>query len=305
MSEQDNGDTIGAVTGVVTGVVVAIGVTLFASLGSCNGPSTETKPVAAAAAPAPAASAERKVSLGTIGMALADGKLTLTGTVPNEKVRDAILKKAQILFGMDSVVDQLKIDASAPDLFWKQKPFDVLGKLKGLSAFNLQLGNGSEATLEGVVGSEAAKTEIGEYLKGAFVDGLKLTNNLKVDTALAAADAGKPAVNPNVLFNLAIQFAPASNKIPANALEQLKLVAAALAEDGRKIKVVGHTDNSGKAEANLELSKKRAEAVVAALVAAGAPAANLTAEGKGSDEPVADNSSAAGRAKNRRIAFQQ
>lgn len=295
MEDQDKDSGIGAIAGVVTGVVTAIGVTLFAALGQPG----QQSAVPAAAVQASVAPAKRAISLGDISLAFADGKLTVAGTVPNEKVRDAIVKKAQVLFGTDAVVDNLKIDASAPDLYWNVKPFDVLGRLKGLPGFALTLGGGNTATLEGVIGSETAKASLGHFLESALVDHLKLTNNLKVDGSVGEVQAS------NVLFNESIEFAPASSNIPASVDARVKLIAAALADDGRKLKVVGHTDNSGNPAANQELSLRRAEAVVQALVAAGAPAANLSAEGKGSSEPVSDNGTAAGRAKNRRIAFQQ
>lgn len=69
------------------------------------------------------------------------------------------------------------------------------------------------------------------------------------------------------------------------------------------VSVDGHTDSTGNAEANVRLSQERAEAVVAALVQRGVLAARLKATGVGSARPLADNSSAVGRASNRRIEF--
>lgn len=68
-----------------------------------------------------------------------------------------------------------------------------------------------------------------------------------------------------------------------------------------KLRVEGHTDNQGNAAANQTLSEKRAQAVVAWLTAHGIPAARLTAKGFGPIQPVADNSTEDGRAKNRRV----
>lgn len=68
-----------------------------------------------------------------------------------------------------------------------------------------------------------------------------------------------------------------------------------------KLRVEGHTDNQGNAGANQALSEKRAQAVVAWLSAHNVPAARLTAKGLGQTQPVADNSSEDGRAKNRRV----
>jgi outer membrane protein OmpA-like peptidoglycan-associated protein len=68
-----------------------------------------------------------------------------------------------------------------------------------------------------------------------------------------------------------------------------------------KLRVEGHTDNQGNATANQTLSEKRAQAVVTWLTAHNVPAGRLTAKGLGQTQPVADNSSEDGRAKNRRV----
>ncbi len=65
--------------------------------------------------------------------------------------------------------------------------------------------------------------------------------------------------------------------------------------------VVGHTDSVGSASYNQGLSLRRAESVKNYLVTKGLPAALIQASGQGESQPVADNSTAAGRAKNRRV----
>lgn len=69
------------------------------------------------------------------------------------------------------------------------------------------------------------------------------------------------------------------------------------------VEVQGHTDSTGAAELNRKLSRDRAEAVVAWLVAHGIAKERLRAEGHGADKPIADNESEAGREKNRRVEF--
>jgi OmpA-OmpF porin, OOP family len=68
-----------------------------------------------------------------------------------------------------------------------------------------------------------------------------------------------------------------------------------------KLKVGGYTDNTGNAKANLKLSADRAKAVMTAVVAKGADAARLSSEGYGVEHPMADNATAEGREKNRRV----
>lgn len=67
--------------------------------------------------------------------------------------------------------------------------------------------------------------------------------------------------------------------------------------------VEGHTDSTGAAEHNQQLSQRRAAAVVAYLTSRGIAAQRLNASGKGEAEPVDDNATAAGRAGNRRVVF--
>ena len=69
------------------------------------------------------------------------------------------------------------------------------------------------------------------------------------------------------------------------------------------IEVQGHTDNTGKADKNMTLSQDRANAVRDYLIGKGVPAERMTARGYGQDKPIADNSTKAGRAKNRRVEF--
>ena len=69
-----------------------------------------------------------------------------------------------------------------------------------------------------------------------------------------------------------------------------------------KVKIVGHTDNKGTADYNLDLSSRRAANVVAALTGSyGVAADRLSSEGAGLTQPIASNDTEEGRAKNRRV----
>lgn len=73
---------------------------------------------------------------------------------------------------------------------------------------------------------------------------------------------------------------------------------------GFKVTIEGHTDNTGKADANLKLSQARAEAVVKWLTEhLQTPADRMVAKGFGDTQPIADNKTEKGRAKNRRVDF--
>ena len=70
-----------------------------------------------------------------------------------------------------------------------------------------------------------------------------------------------------------------------------------------KFSVEGHTDSTGNATSNQTLSEQRSQAIVAKLVEMGIAQDRLTAVGKGQNNPIADNSTDEGRAKNRRVEF--
>jgi OmpA-OmpF porin, OOP family len=70
-----------------------------------------------------------------------------------------------------------------------------------------------------------------------------------------------------------------------------------------KFEVDGHTDNSGTAPHNLQLSQQRADAVKTQLVSMGIDASRLTTKGLGDTKPIADNTSPEGMANNRRVEF--
>lgn len=87
----------------------------------------------------------------------------------------------------------------------------------------------------------------------------------------------------------------------AGLLDNLVVVAQRCPE--ARIEISGHTDASGDATANLDLSKRRAEAVAGYLETAGVAAVRLTAIGYGSTRPIASNETEEGKAQNRRIDF--
>jgi OOP family OmpA-OmpF porin len=102
-----------------------------------------------------------------------------------------------------------------------------------------------------------------------------------------------------------VQFGFDSADILPASFDLLKEVAGVLEKNQQieKMQVEGHTDSSGSASHNRELSQKRAESVRAYLVKAGVPSKRLVAKGFGPDKPIADNNTDEGKEKNRRVEF--
>jgi outer membrane protein OmpA-like peptidoglycan-associated protein len=103
-----------------------------------------------------------------------------------------------------------------------------------------------------------------------------------------------------------VTFDNNSSKLNEASVAKVKKVATMLkapAYAGKHVVVTGYTDNVGKDAGNQRLSYHRALAVVKALVADGVSANLLSAQGAGSANPVATNSTPEGRALNRRVTF--
>ena len=97
-------------------------------------------------------------------------------------------------------------------------------------------------------------------------------------------------------------FATGSAKLLAKSSASLNNVVTILKDNPTyKVDIAGHTDNTGKADKNQLLSEARANSVKAFLVSKGVDEARLIAAGFGSDKQLADNKTAAGRSKNRRV----
>jgi OmpA-OmpF porin, OOP family len=117
-------------------------------------------------------------------------------------------------------------------------------------------------------------------------------NPFKVDIQF---EAPKSFVLENVTFETGkAELKPASYSVLDELVEYLKR------KDDEKIEVGGHTDDVGKAEANMVLSNSRANTVRAYLLTKGIAPERVTAKGYGMDIPVAENDTAEGRALNRR-----
>lgn len=99
-----------------------------------------------------------------------------------------------------------------------------------------------------------------------------------------------------------VNFESGSARIKSGSFGTLDdLVVQIKSNPGMKAEIAGFTDDSGSASLNRALSQRRAEAVMAYLIAKGIPADSLSAKGYGPDQPVAANDTPEGKSKNRRV----
>lgn len=120
---------------------------------------------------------------------------------------------------------------------------------------------------------------------------------------VSAAEMAQSLASTGRIALYGIYFDTNKAEIKPESTPALEQIAALLkADPALKIMVVGHTDNVGTSAANMDLSKRRANAVVATLTGQyGAKAAQMEAAGMGMLAPVASNDLEEGRAKNRRV----
>lgn len=100
-----------------------------------------------------------------------------------------------------------------------------------------------------------------------------------------------------------LQFDFGKATIRSSSYPSLDRVAEILVKKNFSLKLAGHTDNVGSNDANMKLSKDRAESVKDYLVSKGANPSRIEATGYGETQPIASNKTAEGRQKNRRVEF--
>jgi outer membrane protein OmpA-like peptidoglycan-associated protein/uncharacterized protein YidB (DUF937 family) len=269
------------------------------------------KPIATANANAPA---KPKVD-SNLAITVKDGKYIISGVVPDEATKADIIAKAKAAYGEGNFdVSGLKIDANAKAPEWLGKIGDAFAALKGAANGAVLSFSGAAVKLEGIAG--AAATGLLDKLKGLF-PAISLAAPIneaavaeeaekKAGDALAQLPANFTAQQLVDAMNLQIiNFPSGKADIPKDREDILTRSADFIKKlpADAKIEVGGHTDNKGNAATNQALSAKRADAVKAFLVKAGANATALTAKGYGPADPVATNDTEEGRFKNRRIQF--
>jgi OOP family OmpA-OmpF porin len=121
-----------------------------------------------------------------------------------------------------------------------------------------------------------------------------------VDAARRYLATAEPPGRRFVIDNLV--FDEASNQLTGESQQTIDGIAGAMkAWPETRIRLIGFTDDTGDAMANVALSQARAEAVKRALIESGVEAERIEVEGRGEAEPIAPNDTEEGRAQNRRV----
>lgn len=169
------------------------------------------------------------------------------------------------------------------------------------------IGGATGAAIGKAIGDDTKSTIIGGAI-GAAVGGAIGADMARQERELKQQLAGSGAIIDNtgsqlrVILPEGVTFATGSARVASSFLPPLREVARSLnAYPNSTVRVVGHTDNVGTAAYNQQLSEERALAVARILIRDGVSASRVTYSGRGYNEPISSNSTAAGRAQNRRV----
>lgn len=163
----------------------------------------------------------------------------------------------------------------------------IIGKGKG-AAIGAAVGGAIGSGTGALIGRRMDKQQKElEAIEGAKVESVTDVNNLKAI---------------KVTFDNGILFETNRSDLNATSRDALTKFATSLKNSpDTDVTINGHTDNTGSREVNIRVSNERANSVANFLVNQGVNRARITTAGLAYDYPVADNSTAAGRAQNRRV----
>lgn len=171
------------------------------------------------------------------------------------------------------------------------------------------IGTTAGAGIGALIGNKAGNTAVGA-IAGAVIGGAagtligrKMDKQAKeIENSVAGAEVEQVGEGILVKFDSGILFDFNSSALKGTAKENIgKLVETLNKEPDTEILVLGHTDNVGSLSANQKVSEARANAVKNFAVSSGLAASRIDTEGKNYSEPIADNSTDAGRTQNRRV----
>ncbi|WP_436860996.1 OmpA family protein [Acinetobacter haemolyticus] len=224
--------------------------------------------------------------------------IVVEGVVPNESNKQAILVKMQSVYGADQVVDKIQVrPVSAPNGWSDSVTRVITPDLKKVKQGQLRV-RGTQIELTGKMSNPNEIQPTASNFQSLVQQPYRFNAQLSVNLA-------EQKVIDDALKDRIIEFESGSAILTEAGKRILDEMAVALNKvGGKQVKIIGHTDSSGDASRNVILSKERAVAVQDYLVSKNIATDRLSTEGKGSSEPIADNATADGRRKNRRIEFE-
>lgn len=171
------------------------------------------------------------------------------------------------------------------------------------------IGAATGGTIGAIIGKKAGNTAVGAVIGGAIggVAGAYIGRKMdkqaeeirRTVPGAEVIDAGEGLI---VKFDSGILFDVDKSDLKENARTNIKNLATTMKNNPEtNIMVIGHTDADGSDAYNYSLSERRASSVKSYAAAQGVAGSRLTTVGKGETEPIADNSTASGKAQNRRV----
>ncbi len=230
-------------------------------------------------------------------------RITLAGFVPTEKDKKTILATARRTLGAVEIVDQLGFASGAPADF-VEAASTVLQAVARLAGGRAEIIDG-DVEIDGGVYAQGAVEEIVAAAEETLPKGFMAT------ISVVTRQPGQPLTAEQCdqllqdeLQTGRIEFDGSKATLSRDSFGLLDRIAATLVRCPQaKVEVGAHSDSEGSASRNRDRTQSRAEAVVDYLVDAAVMRERLTAVGYGETVPVADNSTAEGKAANRRVEF--
>lgn len=224
--------------------------------------------------------------------------VVIEGVVPNEASKQTILMRMQSVYGANQVIDKIQVRPVAAPNGWSDSVARVITpELKKVRQGQLRV-RGTQIELNGKVSHPNDIQPTTANFQMLIQQPYRFNAQLSVNQA-------EQKIIDDALKNRIVEFESGSAVLTVAGRQILEEMAVALHKvGGKKVKIIGHTDSSGDGNKNFLLSQERAIAVRNYLIAKNIKAENLSTEGMGSSKPVADNTTAEGRKKNRRIEFE-
>jgi OOP family OmpA-OmpF porin len=240
----------------------------------------------------------------TIYAAVAEGTISLSGVVPDDATRLALLESAARAFGADNVSDAVEVQRLAPTAA-------IDAALADLDIVLPLLATEIESAEVGLVDAGLSITGTAPSADALvrFEDGLDELTAVSVEFAVVLGPGAQAARDiERLLEEQGIAFEPGSEVLTEEGAAVLDDVAAILsvafaADPSIELLIAGHTDDEGDDDANLALSLAQASAVRTYLIDSGIPGQGLTAVGYGETQPIGPNDTPETRELNRRIEF--